>query len=198
MPTLTTISFAKDRRRYDVEIRFDDGAIMEDLLVFEVEARVTDEDERSFSQTLIVELDFEARRGRILHEGEEWYSFSLSDIPVRINPEGEETPQGIVDDTSEGASADGVADFVEEGIGGQVARLIEGVPVPDPVLGCALKAGVSSVIGQALACNEIAGSDGGTRERLGRIVGCIRQHVGSIFSRMLWRAARCTATLGVM
>jgi hypothetical protein len=94
--------------------------------------------------------------------------------------------------------ADDVAALVEEGIGRRVANLVDLMPVPDPILGCALKAGISSVIGQTLTCNEMVGGDGSRRQRTWRIVRCLHDHIGGLITRTLWRAARCMVLLGLV
>jgi hypothetical protein len=198
MSPLTNISFARDGRHYELALDFDDEAVVADRLVLQVKARVTDERDRSSAEeSLTLEIDLGEGRGRVLQRGEEWYAFSLGEVPVTMNSQQEETIPGIENDVPPGGVADPVGEFVESGIAGQVEALIEALPVPDPFLGCALKAGISSALGQTLVCNERVGSGLPRGEKVRGVMGCLREHIGGIFSRALWRAARCMVRLGL-
>jgi hypothetical protein len=76
-----------------------------------------------------------------------------------------------------------------------VEEIIAAIPVPDPILGCMLKAGVSATIGQAVTCNQHARRDG-FRQRVREIAACLIDNAGGIFSRAAWRLSRCIATMG--
>jgi len=189
MARLTTITFSRDDLRYEIAIDLDDAAIVRNRLSFQVTASVTNERGRRHQETLLLEVDLAEGLGKIYgpDQNDPWYEFRLDAVPVLIEAGVEAVPiEGF----------DGVANFIHEGIGHRIAELIDLMPAPDPILGCALKAGISSILGQTLACNEIVGREGGLRQRVREIVRCLREHVGGIFTRALWRAARCMVTLG--
>lgn len=195
MAPIKTITFTRDGKRYDVQISLDDQAIMNDRLTFEVSAKVTPPDGPPFEKALALELDLVNRRGAILDGDERLHEFEFSDVDVRMS-DGVETPGGMNKDS--GLGTDAVGDFVGESIGRQIEAIIEAMPVPDPILGCALKAGISSTLGQALTCNEMVGPDGPMRRRLWAIARCMADHGGGLLTRTLWRGLRCMASLGLV
>lgn len=193
MPTLTTIKFSRDNTTYEVHIDFDDEAIMEDNITFDVRATLTDYEGKSYSETLCVELDLNENSGRIFLRETEVYRFSLSDINVRMDPlTGEEAIPGMNGDCE---LKDNVYDHIQEGLGNVIGEVIDAMPVPDPFFGCLIKASISSIIGQAVTCNELR-RNYGNEGRFRQIVSCLRKHVKGIALRTLWRAARCMIRLG--
>lgn len=196
MAPITTISFTREGREYFVKLNLDDAAIMAGDFVIEVNASVKDQQGRLIEESLTLKLDFEKMHGVILRQGEVWYEFDFQDLPFPPNVNGSESPEGMEIGNEE--ANDHIAEFVEESIGQQIHHLIDAMPVPDPLLGCALKAGISSALGQSLVCNELVGGEGTRRQRCWRIARCLREHIGGIFTTALWRAARCMATLGIV
>ncbi len=193
MPALTTIRFSTDDYRYEVKIDFDDKAIMKDQLSFDVTATVTNNEGKTHSEKLSVELDYNKNTGTIVSKGIELYSFSLYDISAGIDSEtGDERIPGM--DGSRPIN-DQVFDNINAGIGEAVAEMINAIPVPDPFLGCLLKAGISSVIGQAITCNELREQYGEGR-RINQVFRCMKKHVKGIGLRTLRRALVCMAKLG--
>lgn len=200
MAPITTVSFTHDRRRYEVQLNVDYRAIMMgDKLVLEVTAKVTDADGTSAEQGVTLEFDLGEGRGRILNGGELWHEFALADVLVKIDDSDDETVPAMdgYGDAPED-QPDTVADFVSEHCDPFILKLIDAVPAFDPIFGCALKAGISSTLGQTIACNEIVGSDGPVRQRAWRIIRCLGGHIGGIFSHTLWRAVRCMGSLGLL
>lgn len=200
MAPITIVSFTHNRRRYEVQVNVDYRAIMMgDKLVLEVTAKVTDEDGTSTELGVTLEIDLREGRGRILNGGEEWHEFALADLVIGIDDSGgERVPAMDGNGDAREDQHDAVADFVDEHCDSWIEGLIAAMPVPEPILCCALKAGISSTLGQTIACNEFVGSDGTVRQRAWRIVRCLGDHIGGIFSRTLWRAARCMVSLGLL
>ena len=195
MPSLTHIKFAKGNLNYEVNIEFDDQTIIENLISFDVTALVTDSEGMSNSQTLRIEIDWGTQIGRVLHEGSELHKFELRSIDVRIDSQtGEEIIPGL---DGESNLNDKVYDHFEEGIGEAVGRLINSMPVPDPFIGCLLKASISSLVGQAITCNEMRKTYGEESGRFWQILKCLKEHLQGIAFRTIWRAARCMLRLGL-
>ncbi|MCU7796172.1 MAG: hypothetical protein KZQ75_03450 [Candidatus Thiodiazotropha sp. (ex Myrtea spinifera)] len=190
---ITNISFTRDGREYLVKLNLDDAAIMEGDFVIEVTASVTERNKHKYEESLTLTLDFERMHGAISHKGEPLHEFDLHDLPFPSNINGSESPEGM--ETGDEGADDPVAEYIEKSIGHHIHEIIEAMPVPDPILGCALKAGISSALGQSLVCNEMVGSDGTKRQRFWRIARCLREHVAGIFTTVLWRAARCMVML---
>ncbi len=193
MATLTKVTFTNDDKEYEVVIDFKDQQIMEDLIVFEVAAKVSDEDGRSHTEALSIEMNWNEGTTRILKGDQELHVFRFDDLGVRID--------GISDKESipgieEGELQDKVFDAVDKEIGEAIAEAINAMPSPDPILGCALKAGISSILGQAITCNEVRRNYPQEGSRFSQIVRCLRKHAQGIASRTLWRAARCMIRLG--
>lgn len=196
MAPITTISFSREGREYIIKLNFDDAAIMEETFVIEVNASVKDQQGNSYEESLNLKLDFENWSGQILHKDSILHEFNLKNLPFPHNINGTESPEGM--EIGEEGARDQIAEFIEKSIGEHILTVIEGMPVPDPFLGCALKAGISSALGQSLVCNELVGSKGTRKQRFWRIARCLREHVGGIFTTTLWRAVRCMATLGAV
>lgn len=176
MSHLTRISFARDGERYELLIDLEDGDIVDDRLTFELTARAQSEvavDARDVTVTLVI--DFEHQIATVtLPDGSE-HQINLAGLYLRINEHGEE----IVLDQE-----DVLGDRVAQDIGPALVEALGDVPLGDP-LACLIKAGVSSIIGQAIACQEIAARS------FKRMFRCLRDHVTGIFGRTLWRTARC-------
>ncbi|MCH8805115.1 MAG: hypothetical protein IH986_03395 [Planctomycetes bacterium] len=197
MAPITTISFTRDGRRYNVGVDLDDRAIMDGKLALQVSAKVTDSEGHSFEEFVTLELDLEKGMGKIFRKSADdpWCVFPLPNVGDIINQDGVEAPPGM--ETGDPEEGDAIANFVEERIGERVCELIGLWPVPDPILGCALKAGISSALGQTLTCNKIVSSEGTAPQRVWRVVRCLRDHVGGIFTCTLWRTGRCILGLGI-
>jgi len=198
MPRLTGVSFTRDELRYDLDIEFDDEAIMDATLAFEVTARVTNPEGQSEEASLRLELDMDNQIGRILHEDDVWHTFMFNAAEAIQDNEGAEQPPGLVGDVQNDGGGDALSEFVEAGIGSHVEALLEAMPAGDPIFGCLLKAGVSSTLGQALICNEQTRQLNVATivERLRRILGCMGDRAGKIVTRAMWRTFRCMARLG--
>jgi len=81
--------------------------------------------------------------------------------------------------------------------GGAIEQFIQRIPVPDPILGCALKAGISALIGQAIACRREVESTG-LWKKMEAFVACMRRHLGNISRTALRRAFGCMLSAGLL
>ncbi len=194
MDPLTTIRFSRDNKVYEVKIAVGDIGLAAEILSFELEATVYDnETGEDHTETVGLELDFNESKGRISIRDEEAYEFSLRGFNVEVDPEtGNEIIPGM-DGHSE--VKDTVFDRVQEVIGNPIERLIQSTPVPDPFIGCMIKGVVSSIVGQAMACNKMVDNNADAG-RLRQIWRCLREHAGGMGLRALWRTARCMFRLG--
>lgn len=193
MATLTTIRFSRENTVYEVDIDFDDEAIIEDVVAFDVIARVTNSDGISHSETLRVELNLNEFTGRILVSERELHQFSFGDMSTRMDAQtGDEIIPGM---DGEKELDDNVYDNIQHGIGEAVGEMINAMPVPDPFLGCLIKASISSIVGQVITCNELR-KNYGTGNRYKQILRCLGEHAKGIALRTIWRAARCILRLG--
>jgi hypothetical protein len=192
MARLTRLSFDHEGAQYQVELSLDDAALMDDVLACDVEAQVTDRDGRSHSETIRAEVDFRGEEVRVIHREKTIQVWSLSALSqlVRSN-DGEEVIPGQRGLDSSQVGADPLAEQVSASLGAQLVVILGEMPAPDPII-CLVKAGLSSMIGQAIVCNESLGAETEAVGRRVRAIGrCLREHVRGILGRSLWRTARC-------
>ncbi|WP_417485465.1 hypothetical protein [Maricaulis salignorans] len=78
-----------------------------------------------------------------------------------------------------------------------VAAAIDAIPVPDPLIGCVLRAGIATVVGQAVACNEQVGGGGELYARVRAVLGCLRGNGLRILGRTTTRTLRCMVMGGL-
>ena len=76
-------------------------------------------------------------------------------------------------------------------------QFLASIPVPDPLLGCAIKAGISSLIGQAIKCRREVESAGLWRS-MQVFARCMRDHFGDIGRTALKRAFGCMISGGLL
>ena len=177
-----------------MNIDFDDQSIKENLITFDVTAKVTDNDGRSHSETLRVEMDLDKQFGRVLLGDRELHQFSFGNVDFRMDSQkGEETIPGM---HGEGILKDDVYDLIQDGIDDAIEQMINVMPVPDLFFGCLIKAGIASIVGQVFTCNSMRNSYGKDAGWVRQILSCLSKHVEGIAFRILWRAARCIIRLG--
>lgn len=158
-------SFTIGESTYKLDLAFDDAAIMEKSVAFDVTVtRFSIEDGYAGGTEIVAKVEIFPweNAGTISVAGMEIYRF----------------------------------DLVDRGDAG-LERFLQSIPVPDPILGCALKAGVSSLIGQAIKCRtemERAGFWG----RISEFAGCMRNHFGAIGRTALRRTFGCMISGGLL
>ena len=194
MPRLTELKFKHNLNNYLLEFDLDDKAIMEDRISVDILARVVNPYGQEFRVALTVEIDYREFLVTVKNGDHILFRRSFHDLRALL-PEWDECgPDGPPEDVYFDA-LDTLGEVVNENIGGVVEEIIAAIPVPDPILGCMLKAGVSATIGQAVTCNQHARREG-FRQRIREIAACLIDNAGGIFSRAAWRLSRCIATLG--
>jgi len=88
-----------------------------------------------------------------------------------------------------------LADLLDE------SQVIDRIPAwmyggGDPLTGCLIRAGLSSVIGQVIHCKNETGGLDWYRPRVAAIGQCLRANVGRIGARTAVRAAKCALSAG--
>ena len=88
-----------------------------------------------------------------------------------------------------------LADLLDE------SQIIDRIPAwvyggGDPLKGCLLRAGLSSVVGQVIHCKNETRDLDWYRARISAIGGCLKTNVGRIGSRTALRAAKCALRAG--
>ena len=185
------LSFRRGEARIELDIGLDESAALDGAVIaFEVTATLHEPGRHPYTQTMTVEIDIATNRGVVKWNDADIYKFDLSQLPTLLDGEEERIPD------VDAGEADAIGEAVEKGMGEKIGEMIDAMPVPEPFFGCALKAGISSVIGQTLACNEKAGGPGGPRQRARRIFKCLLKNSGGILWKTAWRYALCVARLG--
>jgi hypothetical protein len=158
---MPSFGFSFNDTSYRVEFSFDDREIMNDAVVFTLQASRTVNETTDYINATLEILPWK-NVVRITIEGMEVREFELIDKP-----------------------------------NSEIEAFLQSIPVPDPILGCAIKAGVSAIIGQAQDCiNSCI-----LRERWGKIqefAECMRGHIGSIGGKALRRAFGCMISGGLL
>jgi hypothetical protein len=89
-----------------------------------------------------------------------------------------------------------IADLLDE------SQIIDRVPAwvyggGDPLTGCLLRAGLSSVLGQAIRCKKETQALEWYQARIRAIAQCMKANIGRIGWRTGLKAAKCVASAGV-
>lgn len=194
MPRWALGSLTHAGHEYAIDVDVDDAALMRDELAFRVIARkrlLFPPQDWQEVLGLLMKIDFNSRQFVVsLPNGIELGRFAI--------PEGN------------------VGDFIPEGFGFReawvrvrelmppidqaVEAAINALPVPDPLVGCLLRAGISTLTGQAIRCiNEVRRGETPMtlRRRVGAVFKCLGRNVLSMASTATWRAIRCMAGGGL-
>jgi hypothetical protein len=188
VPRIRKISFEAEGKHYSLDFRLDDAAIVDNTLSIDVVAEVGEPLKRSYSKTLTAQLDYAKRVIRINDRTKMLYyrpieSFkdpgSLQEDAPTANPN--------EDDALSGEAWDAATEIVEQGI--------DAMPATDPLVGCLLRAGLSTIIGQLLRCyNATWRSDGAAR--LKSVLDCLKKNGITILGRASKRFLKCALALG--
>lgn len=159
MAKITELTFKHKGKTYSLDIDFDDEALMEDDLAFDLFATRTG--------GRAPDLYVNAR-----------VQISPSEETITISVQGETVFEGHIFETE--STFEDVLDNVPAELFG------------DRITGCAIRAGVSSIIGQAINCAR--GLEEDRRWRLvTEYLECMRNNFSSISSTTMYRAFRCVA-----
>lgn len=161
MARLTDLSFDLAGSTYRLSLNFDDGALVDDTIAFDVVA------DRSGGK-----LPGQTVNARV--------EIIPSQNTLVIYISGNEVFRTDVFDHGDTPA--------EQFIQALPASLFGG----DPILGCAVKAGLSSIIGQAIDCCRSLEADARWRI-VAAYLHCMVQHFGKISKVAMFRAFRCIA-----
>jgi len=79
-------------------------------------------------------------------------------------------------------------------------NILEGIPVPEPALGCVIKAGIISVVGQVIRCNNQAVKGHHEADvhpqRIRKILVCLRENGVKVAKSAAFRTLKCWVTAG--
>ncbi|MCA9776503.1 MAG: hypothetical protein KC800_07305 [Candidatus Eremiobacteraeota bacterium] len=201
------ISFDQETRRgklrYEIEFDLDDGAIMNDTLSIQTTARRINLDNpghRADEFEVNVNFDTQENTISIEHEERVLASYDLKELEELYEQAKESFQAGmsIPLERAEELATETVAEYVSaqtrELFTNSIEELVTLFPAGDPIFGCAIKAGASGLIGQAVRCKKELGSSASVRTML----RCLREHARGIGKIALVRFIRCFLTLGFL
>lgn len=158
MPRITSFEFEHEGSSYAIELNFDDSAMMESILKFDVIAK---EKNQGLELNARVEvLPLESKIAIFVGDGE----------PIELN----------IFNSSE--------NYLEE--------LIDKIPqtfLLDPVFGCAIKAGVSSIVGRAVECAHSLEANS-LWKNMREYFRCMSSKFSDITNKTIYRTFRCIFT----
>jgi hypothetical protein len=201
MPSLGRREFTDNEgNRYVLDIEFDDAAIMEDKLVTSVFAKRVLQNENGddlpedswptieaklslLVADRIVILELPERDPIILHLGDNADAFFDDDH----------------DFDQESEMADFIAGMFESG--GAIDRagdLIDFIPAGEPVLGCLIKAGISTTLGQMVQCYHQLPVERAetTKQKIWQMLRCLGVNGHVMLAKAGLRTLRCWLTAG--
>lgn len=168
MSRLTEVTFVSDNFTYRLALDFDDAALVQDTIAFDVTAERFGGGVEFLHIAARVEIKPAENRLVVKLGGQDVYETDIL-----------------------GGSAEPVEDFIQ-GLPPEIAALF-GI---DPIMACAVKAGISAIIGQAIDCARRL-----ERNQAWRVVAnffrCMGERFGQISKTTLFRAFRCIYELGV-
>lgn len=164
MAQLVNLRFRYEGSDYEISLDFDDAALVDNVVAFDVAARRVAGRKEGASATARVELDPNERSFRVLYAGGV-FMFDLA----YYDPE-----------------TDAAAEAAIEGIPPEIAG--------DRILGCAIRGGVSAVVGQGIRCFQSTHEIEGGWHRFNAFVRCMAENFGRISVVALLRTFRCIAT----
>lgn len=162
MARLTDMTFEHSGSTYKLTLDFDDAALMEDAISFDIIAERTGG--RLPRLSVKAQVKILPREGLMIIYlgGQEVFSTGVFDHgPTRA----------------------------EEFIQGMPSAWFGG----DPIMGCAVKAGISSIIGQAIDCCRSL-EDGDRWKAVGEYLTCMSKNFGKISRIAMFRAFKCIVT----
>lgn len=90
-----------------------------------------------------------------------------------------------------------IAGILEDG-GDALSAAIDSVPVPDPVFGCLLRAGISTAAGQIVSCYMAFRQVENIRQRIAHVLRCLSVNSLVMLSKFTWRTFKCALGGGLV
>lgn len=184
MPRITSHRLSRGQYDYEIEIGLDDAALMDNALEFEVVARRSWRGEHPHVEVPAkVSVDLASMTATVRIADQEIGKIDLAALEIP-----EALPAEDAWNRLKAAWEYHGAEPLEEAL--------QAIPVPDPVFGCLLKAGLTTTLGQTMKCyDQVKGASGGFR-RVRRVFVCLAENgVGMIWTATS-RSLRCMAMLG--
>lgn len=163
MARLTRFTFSLDGQEYAVGIDFDDAALVDDTVAFDLLAERIDK--YGPRQTIAARVEIRP-----------------ADRSIKAYVQG----RLVLD-------LDGFATEPKA-----VERAVDAIPAEyfiDPVTACAIKAGISAIIGQSIACFRSLENDGRWK-RVPEFLHCMAGKFSAMSKVAMYRAFKCIATFG--
>lgn len=182
MPSVRSHRITRGDAQYELDLGFNDSAIMEERVEFEITARSRRSDKTEWEEHTAT-VSFELGDGRALAivniEGHGSFEVDLSEIDI--------SPYTPFEDAWEMIKNACEGDAIEQAI----------LAIPgDPVIGCLIKAGVSTSIGQTMSCYREAEYAKSTRMRIKRTIECLGDNLLSMVFTATARTLKCMVMLG--
>lgn len=89
-----------------------------------------------------------------------------------------------------------IAAVLEDG-GDALSAIIDSIPVPDPVFGCLLRAGISTATGQIVSCYMAFRQVENIRQRIAHVLRCLSVNSLVMLSKFTWRTFKCALSGGL-
>jgi hypothetical protein len=179
MPRIFAYRFIKGDHEYNLDVSIDDEALVKDSLSFAVTAQYRHLKEDHW-QTVTVSLDYDFGENQITA------TFDGIAVPITLSL------KPFIDEVKSI-----VADAITPGLDRAIERIIQGVPVPDPIFGCLLKAGISTLVGQLLRCLQQIREVPTFGQRVRETARCLRHNGIAMLSTAARRTFMCMVTLGI-
>ena len=90
-----------------------------------------------------------------------------------------------------------ITEIMEDG-GDAISAMIDSIPVPDPVFGCLLRAGISTAAGQIVSCYMAFHQVANIRSRIAHVLRCLSVNSLVMLSKFTWRTFKCALGGGLV
>ena len=194
MPRITGHRFAKDGIEYEIAIDFKDAALAQDRLEVDVVGRRRPQGERRWDEVaLTLRVDFE-RNDLVVSHGDR----ELGRITLDRDLRGEFPDDQDIEVLNEAFEpAEGGTEAAGEAVAQTLEEAIQAIPVPDPLVGCLLKSGVSAVAGQIIRCANRTSGEETIPRRVRATLRCLGFSIGAILGVTARRTLWCMMTGGI-
>jgi hypothetical protein len=181
MPKITSHRITSGDYEYELDIDLKDAAIMQNQAEFEVAARRRHRREREWQEESVT-LRFDLAEGvaQVLYRDEEVGRIDLSQIDIP-----EDTPAEIAWEM-----------IAEAWEGSLIEEVIQSIPT-DPVVGCLLKAGISTTVGQTIRCYRQAVDVPSLSGRIRQTLLCLGDNTLRMIMTATARTLRCVVLAGL-
>jgi hypothetical protein len=180
----------EDGNIFEINLSLNDAAVMDDNLEMIVTGSY-----REAGADIPVKAEFLIRLNpaenalEIYFENEARASIDLADLfdfdPDEFeNLEGEEAWATIVGIMKDGGEA--------------LSAVIDSIPVPEPVFGCLLRAGISTATGQIVSCYMAFRQVENIRSRVAHVLRCLSVNSLVMLSKFTWRTFKCALGGGLV